>query len=422
MKLMVLGGGNCQLNLIKRAKSLGHYVIVVDYLPQCPAKNIADVHLLISTFDTPSVVKAAKDYCIDGIVTIGTDQPVLTAAITSEKLGLPFYINSDTAKAVTNKQIMKKLFCENDIPNVNYRLIKENFNDNELDDICFPAVLKPVDSQGQRGIFRVNSIAEVRENIGETLHYSRENKALLEEYYENDEITVNGWVDNGMVTIISVVDRVTIKQSNHIGICLCHNFPSVHLEKNYDEIESVTKRIVSSFGIKNGPIYFQYLIGSEGLKVNEIAMRIGGAYEDITIPLLSGIDILGMLLEYVQRGGCDTAKLCDYSLKRNNKSLSTQMFFCNPGKVRYITPKEEIMQLSGVHDVYYAIDENSVIPNIENATARAGYIIIEGNSFCNMIDNVNNVFERLQVLDEKDHNLVIKYTDYENKYVFDSPK
>ena len=32
MKLLFLGGGGCQLNSIRRAKALGHEVVLCDYL------------------------------------------------------------------------------------------------------------------------------------------------------------------------------------------------------------------------------------------------------------------------------------------------------------------------------------------------------------------------------------------------------
>lgn len=418
MRLMVLGGGNCQINLIKRAKKRGHYIILVDYLKDCPASKITDEHDLISTFDIEGVIKVAENRNIDAIVTTGTDQPVLTAAVVAERLHLSFYVDSAVAKAVTNKRIMKDIFRKSGIPNVPYKLISKDFDEKELEPISFPAVLKPVDSQGQRGVFLVNNLQEVKEKLSETLTHSREDKALIEEYYENDELTVNGWVYDGNVKIISVVDRVTIRETKNIGVCLCHNFPSVHLKKYHNQIEAVTNQIVSAFSIKNGPIYFQYFVGEQGLKVNEIAMRIGGAYEDITIPLLSGVDIAGLLLDFIEKGSCDLRKLKQYSLRQNEKCLSTQLFFCRPGTIIYIIPKKDILKLSGVAKVYYAIEKGSEIKEIEDATARAGYIIVQGNSFENMIDNVNNVFNALEVRGSKSNNLVIKYSDYNSKYRF----
>jgi biotin carboxylase len=419
---MVLGGGSAQLNLIQRAKALGDFVIVADYLPDCPGGRLADVHVTVSSFDSAGVIRAAREYGAQGIVTTGTDQPVLTAALTAEALSLPFYMDSETALRFTNKRVMKALFKQHDIPANDYVLLGVDFAPEELESFRFPGVLKPVDSQGQRGIFLVDNEEDVRRYIGETLRYSREDKVLLETYYQNDEITVNGWVVGGRATVLSVVDRLTIRGTRHIGVCLCHHYPSVHLASRRDEIQALTQRIVTALGMHSGPLYFQYLVGAEGIRVNEVAARIGGAYEDLTMPLINNIDILGMLLDYVRTGACDTRPLQGFDVMRQNRYVSTQLFFCRPGKVSRIIAREAMMALPGVHDLNCVFGPGSDIPTIENATARAGYMIIEGSSFSDMIGRVNQAFDVLKITDAAGTNLIIPYADYPDKYYFGNPK
>ena len=314
MRVMVLGGASNQLDLIRRLKEYHDQVILLDYSEWCVGKPYADIYVRQSTFDVDAVYEAAKKHKVQAIMTTGTDQPVYVAAKVSAMLGLKYYVDEQTALAVTNKRVMKRIFRDNDIPSPAYRLIGADFSPEDIAGLRFPAVLKPVDSQGQRGVFLLQKSEEVKQYIGETLSFSREEKALIETYYPNDELTVNGWVTDGECTILSVVDRVTFARQNHIGICLCHNAPSVYLETYGDEIDALTQKIVTAFGIKNGPIYFQYLLGSEGLRVNEIAMRVGGAYESVTIPLITDIDILDLNIDYIKGQVLDT--------KRAEKNIS----------------------------------------------------------------------------------------------------
>ena len=418
MKVLVLGGGYCQLNMIKRLKSRGDYIILADYLADNPGKEYVDEHHMISTFDEPAVTQLAKESGAEAVMTMGTDQPVLTAALTGEKCGLPFYVDSKTAETVTNKRVMKKLFSKNGIPTNAYRLVGKNFHDREIIGLRFPAVLKPVDSQGQRGIFKITDLADIRRHIDETLSFSREGKALLEEYYPNDEITVNGWVNEGKAHIVSVVDRVTMEIGNRIGICICHNYPSLHHTHYKEEINGLTQKIIDVFNIKTGPLYFQYFIGEKSLIVNEIAMRIGGAYEDITIPIISGFDILGKVMDYAETGTSNVPEIIKYDMSLNNKYVSTQLFFIKPGKITKLTPIEDIKAMNCVKDALYIIKEGETMDTIRNATARAGYFVVEGLDFGGMISNVNNVFNKLQLLDENGTNLVLKYGDYGGKYKF----
>lgn len=418
MRVMVLGGGSCQLNLIKQLKKRKHTIILIDYLVNPIAKPLVDIHLKISTFDNEAVYLAAKEYKIEGIITLGTDQPVLTCAYVAKRLHLPFYLTEKQALAVTNKLYMKEIFVKNHIPTIKYVLLSLEFNNNEVLEITFPVIMKPVDSQGQRGIFKCESIDDIREKIKETLEYSREDLVLIEEYYPNDEITINGWIEDGKLTILSVVDRVTITSEDSVGVCLCHNFPSVHLQDNYNEIEKITKNIIEAFSLRNGPVYFQYLLGEKGIKVNEIAMRIGGAYEDLTMPIINEVDILLLLIMNMEQKKYDTPFLKDYNIKDNNNFVSTQLFFCKTGHIKSMTSIEQLKKEEGVKHVSYIIKEGDEIKSIKNATARAGYFIVTGTSYVNLIKNINNTFDKLYVLDQNGHNLIIKYSDYDQKYMF----
>lgn len=411
MKLLILGAGHCQVNAIVKAKKKGHTVIVSDYYENPPGKKFCDYKELASTFDIEGNIQVAKKYDIDGILTLGTDQPVYTAAEVAEKLNLPGFLDTVTAKKVTNKREMKKLFRENSIPTVNFTLLKKDFDNDELTDIKFPVVIKPLDSQGQRGVYKLNSTDEIRNHFEEVLSYSREEEILVEEYYQNGEITVTGWVENDNVYILTVTDRVTHDNLPHIGICTAHNFPSKYLKAYFNEINEITEKIVHCFKIHNGPIYFQMLVGREGLKVNEIACRLGGAYEDEFIPLLTGVDILNMLIESSLGNEVDYTKLKNYNLADNNKLLSIQLLFAKPGKIKSLGDMEEIKKLPGVHEAKFNFKSGHVIGEMTNATERVGYVIIQGDTVEELNENVDSVFNNLKILDENDNNLIINFKE-----------
>ena len=103
-KIMILGGGNCQLSAAIRCRELGISTVLIDYTAQPPAAAYADCHEQISTFDATACIAAARRHRIDGVLTLGTDQPVYTAALVANALGLPAPLPPQTAYAVTNKQ------------------------------------------------------------------------------------------------------------------------------------------------------------------------------------------------------------------------------------------------------------------------------------------------------------------------------
>jgi biotin carboxylase len=304
---------------------------------------------------------------------------------------------------------MKSLFVKHGIPTVKYRLLKKNFSENELDGMTFPLVIKPLDSQGQRGVYKLDGIQDIRSLFSNVLSYSREKEVLAEEYYESDEITVSGWVRDGQATILTVTDRIVYNNYPHIGICAAHNFPSKYADLCRKEIKDITDGIVKGFGIHNGPIYFQMLVGKDGIKVNEVACRIGGAYEDEMIPLITGVDILGMLINGSLGEKIDFLPLERYNLKDNQKRASVRMIFTRPGKIASLSSLDELKKAPGLKYAKYNFSSGHEVSEIANATQRAGYMIIEGDNPEMLRKNISEAFDRLKIHDEKGENMVLSF-------------
>ena len=340
MKIMILGASYGQINAINKAKSLGLKVLAVDFYKDSIGKKIADEVGLASTFDFEGCFKIAKEKNIDAIITTATDQPVYTVSRISNRLGLFSFLDVETAHKVTNKKLMKNEFTKANIPTVDYRVIHRSFTKADIKGLDFPVVVKPLDSQGQRGVYKLNSFEDIKRYFDKVISFSRENEILVESYYKNDEITVSGWANDGTAKILTITDRITFDNEKYIGICLSHEFPSRYIPTHLEEITRITNDLVDAFCIKNGPIYFQMFIGDQGIKVNEIACRIGGAYEDEFIPFLTGIDILKMQIDASIGRDIDYEKLNNYSIKDNNKHISVHLFFAKKGNIKKISYKK----------------------------------------------------------------------------------
>ena len=77
-KLLMLGASLAQIPGIVAAREQGLHVISCDNLPHSPGHTLAHESVQASTFDPAAVLVAARQHAIDGIMTMGSDQPVLT--------------------------------------------------------------------------------------------------------------------------------------------------------------------------------------------------------------------------------------------------------------------------------------------------------------------------------------------------------
>lgn len=407
MKMVMLGASQAQLIGIEKANRLGIDIVTCDYYKHSIGHQFASEKNYVSTFDLEGVLKVSREADADGIMTLGTDQPVLTAAYVAHELDLFCYHSVELGRNVTNKIYMKELFKRNAIDSVAYILYEKGVNDQELDQFLGPVVIKPVDSQGQRGIYYLKDASEAKAYYDEVVSFSREKQILVEAYYEHEEVTVSGWVENDQTFFLSMTDRVTFDEKEQLGICLSHEFPSKFVNEYGNCIREMTEKIVDVFQIHGGPIYFQFLVGNEGVKVNEIACRIGGAHEATFLPRLTGFDICETQIKQTLRMPVDVSVLNDYNFFENKQHLSVQLFFLSPCHISHMPSVEEVKLLAGVLDVGFHVAMGDEIKTIENATARAGYVIVEATSKVELEKRLKNLYNTLVILDEKGLNHVI---------------
>ena len=83
-KLLLLGGSEQQVIAIKKAKELGFYTVLCDYLGDNPGQNVADKFYQESTTDKEAILRVAMDEEIDGIIAYASDPAAPTAAYVAE--------------------------------------------------------------------------------------------------------------------------------------------------------------------------------------------------------------------------------------------------------------------------------------------------------------------------------------------------
>ncbi|MFP4374823.1 MAG: hypothetical protein ACLFPO_10865 [Spirochaetaceae bacterium] len=432
-RLLVLGGGSSQVSAIRRAREHGFEVILADQAEYPPGRKWAHHFERASTFDIDAVEAAAARCGAHAVLAAGSDQPVYTAAVVSSRLGLPYPLSVDQAVCVTNKAEMKRVLGVAGVPSAPWAVLGPDparWNDEGLVGVPSPWVVKPVDSQGQRGIRLVRNLQELREHQPVALSFSRDSRILAEQYYPSREVTVSGWAHAGKgtpihagdpaspVTIWTVTDRVTFDPTlshGSLGVCPAHRFPSDAARGYLERIYELTARIVRALTLHDVPVYFQYLIGSEGVRVNEIACRLGGAYEDLSIPRVTGVDILAVQLEwYRQAIGSPRIPPTPQALESDSagesavsRAFAVPLMFARPGVVRRLRGDEEVRRLPGVAECRFLLPEGTTIRPMVNSTQRIAYAVLHGPDARTVNELVDTLFDRLRVEDREGNNLLI---------------
>lgn len=400
-KVLVLGGGLLQIPLLRKAKEKGHKVYLGDYYANPPGKKYCDEAKQISTFSIEENYRYAKEEKINYVLTIGSDQPVYTAAKVSEMLNLPHPISAQQGKAFTNKSLMKKIMVQNNLPTPKFKIIS-SVQDLDFAGLNWPVVIKPVDSQGQRGIHVLKNdqnFDEFKTLFMDAQAYSLSKTVILEEFYEGAEITVNCWVKNGQANILLVTDRLHYDDEIVLGVCKQQRYPCQAQLGYEEEIATSVQALVDAFAIQDGPLYIQMIVGKAGPKFVEFGFRIGGGFESEIIPLVTGVDILELYFNLVTTG---VNEFDPAEVKQNFKLGSIFFLFNKPGLVK----KVKLPTGFEKHGKLY-ITEGSELGDITNATSRIGYFLYYTNNSEDYFSFINRFDRELRVTAENNQELLI---------------
>lgn len=186
--LAIIGASYLQLPLIKKAKEMGYTTHVFAWAANDVGEKEADFFYPISIVDKDEILAKCQEVGICGICSIASDLAAITVNYVANKMGL----NSNSMHATsisTNKHLMREAFEKHGDPSPRSYLVDGNTDFDGLD-ITFPAIVKPTDRSGSRGIYKINSRAEIKDAVKSALKEGFEKKALVEEFAEGQEYSV----------------------------------------------------------------------------------------------------------------------------------------------------------------------------------------------------------------------------------------
>lgn len=271
--LAIIGASYLQLPLIKKAKEMGYTTHVFAWAAGDVGEKEADFFYPISIVEKEAICEECKKIGISGICSIASDLAAITVNYVANQLGLVANSMESTQKS-TNKFYMRKTFKECGDPSPNSYLVDNNTDFDELS-INFPAIVKPIDRSGSRGIYKINSKDEIRDAVYNAIKESFEKKALLEEFVEGREYSVEYISYKGKHYFLAVTLKETTGAPHFIESG--HMEPAPIDEKMLEKIKLVVEHALDSLGLENGASHSEIKIDDDGIiKIIEIGGRMGG--------------------------------------------------------------------------------------------------------------------------------------------------
>jgi biotin carboxylase len=397
-RLLVLGAGRHQTPLIQRAEARGIEVVVADYLPDSPGKAYASHPTMVDMLDVEAVCDIADQFAVDGVVTTGTDQSVVTMAEVARRFALPEIVSPETAQMATNKRRMKEVLGAAGVKMPRAVVIRDP--DTPLDDLRLPLVVKPTDSQGQRGTRRVDSRRDLAPAIEAAFAASRSGEVIVEEFLEGREVTASAWVTEGAVQILMVTDRVTYNPPPAIGIAVQHVHPSRHAASSLDQVRAMLERIRAAYGVERGPMYVQMIVAPGGeVHLVEAACRVGGGHEISLIPIVSGVDLRDRLIDLALTGTGEGFTY-EYPGEPPTRHALVNFLVARPGTIAAQGGIDTLIEQGIIAEGEFYNRVGYEQRPIVDGQGRVGYFVTSADTYENLMDRTRLAFEQLSMRNE----------------------
>ena len=312
-KLLLLGGSHYLLPVIEEAHRLGIHVITCDYLPDNAAHKYSDEYHNVSIIDKDAVLALARELQIDGISSFACDPGVVTAAFVAEKLGLPFAGSYESVSILQDKGRFRAFLSDNGFNapwSGSYKSVDDALADSGR--FTYPAIVKPVDSAGSKGVRRIDSPDELKSAAEHALRFSHGGRFIVEQFLEKQGASSDSdsFSIDGKLVFTSFDDQLFDERAENPYTPAAYCWPSSMPQWAQDELKGELQRLIDLLGLKTALYNIESRLCTDGKTyIMEMSPRGGGNRLSEVLHMATGVNLIrGIVMASV---GLEPDCVCD---------------------------------------------------------------------------------------------------------------
>jgi len=398
--LLIISGGIEAADAARRAKEMGHTVVVSDRDPQAPGFAFADSCLIADVYGPTETAAAAERYSrkirkIDGVICVAADAPV-TAATVAERLrlpGLPVHV----AELACDKLAMKKCFRS---AGVNIPWFSEVSTPQELQRLAIERgrdlVIKPVDSRGSRGVQRVAQVEDLAKAFLLARSHSPSERVMVEQYLDGPQVSTESIVLDGVCHTPGFSDRNYEFLDRYAPFFIENggDLPSHLPDGIQQKVKDLVGRAAAAMGITQGTVKGDIVVHKGEPYVIELAARLsGGFFCTREIPLNTGVDFIGAAIKLALGEPVSAEDLTP----RRQDAVIQRYAFPDPGTVMSVSGAEEARRIPGIAEVVVTARQGDVIPPAGDKRPSAAMVLASAGTREAALKAANDALALIQI-------------------------
>ena len=269
-RIMILGAGRGQVDLIRSVKKYGHTAIVASIPGPYPGFDYADEVCYVDITNPLAVEQEVLARKIEGITTCCMDAGMESLGYICEKYHFPGP-SWEAAKTARDKLLMKDKFITGRVRTAKYKKItcKDDLS-RCCDSLSFPMIVKAVDQQGSRGINIARTPEELLSAWEATMNDTRKDYCIVEEFLSGQKHGANGCIIGGKL-VFFLASRDLTENTSVLG----HIFPFDIDASVLNDIRVQSLAAVGALGLDNCIFNVDYILHQGQVYIIEATGRMG---------------------------------------------------------------------------------------------------------------------------------------------------
>ena len=396
--VLFVGAGRHQRRAILAARERGLRVVAVDRNAEAPGLRLADAAEVVDFADVDAVTAVAERHAVDGALTVSADRAVPVVAAVTERLGLPS-IGTDVAHRLTHKVAMRRALAEEGVPQPRFAAVRDFAGGKAaLEHVGLPAVLKPADSGGQRGVFRLDSLDDLERTLHLALVESPTQEAIVEAFVDGTEMNGIVVARGGAAQLLTLSDRLR-PPGIGFGVGWIHVYPASVYGDQLALSRRVAEQSVRALGLTDAVAFPQLIASPDGtVQLVEVAARIPGGQMADLVRHAVGVDLVDVALR--QALGMEVPD--EIALPRFTQPLAVRFFTAEPGplptgEVTRIGELDPVLACEGVVQAETYLRLGETIRPVRLDGDRRGYVLAIGDTSVQALERAERAAARLEV-------------------------
>ena len=393
MKALVLAGSCSQVVLLNQLRERGIETVLADNNPNAVAITYADKFIRVNILDVDAVKEIVINEKVDFLIAVCADQVLLTVAKISEELGLPCYIDYDTACKVSDKGHMKDIFSKNDIPTSKHVFMSE-LDIQKITEMEYPLVVKPVDAYSSKGVRKAVNESELRQYFQEAAAISRSGVVIIEEFVEGAELTVDFQIIDGKAHLLSVSNTEKVNYKDRF-LAFRTRFPASVSDDTIKRVAIIGQKIADAFHLKNTPMLVQLLTNDKKESVLEFCARTGGGAKYLLIKAATGFDPIQAVID-LTLGNPVTIE----GIKPKSKYVTNEFLYANSGVFDHLEGFEELKREGVIAEFWQFKWQGAEIKSAISSSDRVASVTIYSETYEELVEKHNQIASTIKIIDK----------------------